>query len=249
MFELQNVSKRYEGFTALHETDLVIPSEKTTVLIGPSGCGKSTLLRLLLGLLEPSTGKVLFENEPLTPENVLAKRLKMGYVVQDGGLFPHLTSEGNVSFMARYLGWDKDRMKSRVDELATLTHFPKEGLTRYPAELSGGQRQRLGMMRALMLDPQVLLMDEPMGALDPLVRFSLQEDLREIFRTLNKTVVLVTHDLSEAAFFADQVVLLKDGEIAQRGIVQDLIDSPAEEFVEQFIQAQRSPVLAEGGSD
>lgn len=241
MFELRGVSKQYDNFTALHPCDLTVPQETTTVLIGPSGCGKSTMLRLLLGLLHPSTGNVLFDGTTLRPDNVLALRHRMGYVVQDGGLFPHLTAHGNIAFMARFLKWDKERIDQRIKELAELTHLPSEFLHRYPAQLSGGQRQRVGLMRALMLDPTALLMDEPMGALDPLIRFDLQEELREIFRSLKKTVVMVTHDLSEAAFFADQIVLLKEGQIVQKGTIRDLFENPADAFVERFVQAQRGP--------
>jgi osmoprotectant transport system ATP-binding protein len=164
----------------------------------------------------------------------------MGYVVQDGGLFPHLTASGNVALMARWLGWDRDRIAARLAELVGLTDFPADGLSRYPAELSGGQRQRVGLMRALMLDPDVLLLDEPLGALDPMIRYELQTDLRDIFRTLGKTVVMVTHDIGEAGYFGDSVVLLRDGAVVQQGSLRDLLDRPADPFVERFITAQRS---------
>jgi osmoprotectant transport system ATP-binding protein len=239
MFELRGVSKVYGGQPALHPTDLAIPPGRTTVLIGPSGCGKSTLLRLLLGLLRPDTGSVLFDGTPVTPANVLALRHRIGYVVQDGGLFPHLTARDNIVLLARYLGWERKRLDVRVAELAELTRFPPDGLGRYPAQLSGGQRQRVGLMRALMLDPGALLLDEPLGALDPMVRSDLQADLRRIFRALGKTVVLVTHDLAEAAFFADRIVLLRDGRVVQEGTLDDLWDRPADPFVHAFIQAQR----------
>jgi osmoprotectant transport system ATP-binding protein len=163
----------------------------------------------------------------------------MGYVVQDGGLFPHLTAAGNAALLARWLGKSATWIVNRTHELADLTHFPLDGLDRFPAQLSGGQRQRVGLVRALMLDPAVLLLDEPLGALDPLVRADLQDDLREIFRRLGKTVVLVTHDLAEAAHFADDVILLRDGRIVQRGPFDDLLRRPADDFVVRFIQAQR----------
>jgi osmoprotectant transport system ATP-binding protein len=163
----------------------------------------------------------------------------MGYVVQDGGLFPHQTAAGNASLVARYLGWSRVRVAARMAELAGLVRLPADFLTRYPAQLSGGQRQRVGLMRALMLDPAVLLLDEPLGALDPLVRAELQADLRDVFRALGKTVVLVTHDLAEAAYFADDIVLLRDGRVVQRGRPAELVRAPAEPFVTQFIQAQR----------
>jgi osmoprotectant transport system ATP-binding protein len=239
MIELRGVRKSFGGRQILQPTDLIVAAGSTTVLLGPSGCGKSTLLRLMLGLLWSDSGTVTVEGRPLTPDDVLAVRRRMGYVVQDGGLFPHLTASANVSLVARHLGWLRPRISDRLGELAALVRLPGESLDRYPAQLSGGQRQRVGLMRALMLDPAVLLFDEPLGALDPLVRAELQTDLRDIFRKVGKTVVLVTHDLAEAAFFADEVVLLRDGRVVQRGKPADLAREPAEPFVTQFIQAQR----------
>src|SRR5437870_1611601 len=165
MLELQSASKTYGPAFALHPTDLAVAAGRTTVLIGPSGCGKSTLLWLMIGLIRPDSGSVHFNGVEITPANVREIRHRMGYVVQDGGLFPHLTARGNVTLMARYLGWDDKRIDIRLGELAELTQFPADGLDRYPAQLSGGQRQRVSLMRALMLDPMVLLLDEPLGAL------------------------------------------------------------------------------------
>ena len=239
MIELRGVRKSLGGRQILPPMDLDIPAGRTTVLLGPSGCGKSTLLRLMLGLLWPDDGRVTVDGKPLLPKNILAVRQRMGYVVQDGGLFPHLTAADNAAIVARHLGWSRPRISERLVELATLVRLPLKETFRYPSQLSGGQRQRVGLMRALTLDPAVLLFDEPLGALDPLVRAELQSDLRDIFRKLGKTVVLVTHDLAEAGFFADEVVLLRDGRIVQRGRPADLVSSPAEPFVTQFIQAQR----------
>jgi osmoprotectant transport system ATP-binding protein len=248
VLELLNVSKSFAGTQVLAPTTLAMPKGKTTVLIGPSGCGKSTLLRLMIGLLEPDTGSVRFDGTELTPDNVLLLRRRMGYVLQDGGLFPHLTARDNVALMARYLKWTEDRVVTRVAELAELTRLEVEMLDRYPAQLSGGQRQRVGIMRALMLDPEVMLLDEPLGALDPLVRYDLQQDLRAIFQRLKKTAVLVTHDMAEAGFFGDLVVLLrKGGHIVQQGTLEDLIHAPADAFVKGFIKAQR--VLAGAGEE
>jgi osmoprotectant transport system ATP-binding protein len=242
MLDLVGVSKTYGPTTALYPTDLKLPPGQTTVLLGPSGCGKSTLLRLMVGLIRPDSGTVLFDGQPLTADNALQVRRRIGYVIQDGGLFPHLTARGNVILLARYLGRDGTAIEKRLAELAELTRFPAGGLDRYPAQLSGGQRQRVALMRALMLDPDVLLLDEPLGALDPLIRSDLQGDLKGIFHALGKTVVLVTHDLGEAGFLGDLIVLLRDGRIVQRGTLADLVRAPAEPFVTQFVNAQRSPL-------
>jgi osmoprotectant transport system ATP-binding protein len=241
MLEFVDVAKSYGKSQVLKPTSLVLERGKTTVLIGPSGCGKSTILRIMIGLIEPSEGTVKFDGVELTPRNILQMRRKMGYVIQDGGLFPHLTAKDNVGLMARYLGWTRERVNDRLLELARLTRLPDGALDRYPAQLSGGQRQRLGIMRALMLDPDILLLDEPMGALDPLIRFDLQEDLRAIFKSLKKTVVLVTHDMGEAGYFGDTVVLLGGGEIVQQGSLNEMIRFPANAYVTRFINAQRLP--------
>ena len=246
MFELRGVSKAFGETQALHQIDLTVVTEKTTVLIGQSGCGKSTLIRLLVGLVLPDTGSILFEGETLTLQNAGMLRRKMGYVIQEGGLFPHLTARENVCLMANYLREDAAKTTTRLNELRELTHFPEDGLDRYPAELSGGQRQRVSLMRALMLDPDVLLLDEPLGALDPMIRAGLQEELRDIFRTLSKTVVMVTHDVGEAGYFGDEIVLMRDGRIVQKGSLEDFVKSPVEDFVTQFINAQRSPLESVG---
>ena len=243
MIELVSVAKSFGTMRVLQPTTLRLTPGETTVLIGPSGCGKSTILRLMIGLIEPDQGQVLFDGTPLTAENVMLLRRKIGYVIQDGGLFPHLSAQDNVGLLARYLGWGRPKIQARVEELADLTRLPREALARFPSQLSGGQRQRLGIMRALMLDPAVILLDEPMGALDPLVRFDLQEDLRKIFQSLKKTVCLVTHDMGEAGFFGDRVILLGSGRIVQEGKLDDLLKSPADDFVRRFISAQRLPTL------
>jgi osmoprotectant transport system ATP-binding protein len=237
--ELRGVTKAYGSRVVLHPTDLAAPAGRTTVLLGPSGCGKSTLLRLMLGLIRPDGGSIRVSDLDVTPATATALRRRVGYVVQDGGLFPHLTARDNVALLGRHLGWDRRRLDGRVAELAQLTRFPADGLDRYPVQLSGGQRQRVGLMRSLLLDPEVLLLDEPLGALDPLVRSELQDDLRSVFQSLAKTVVLVTHDLTEAAYFGDQLVLLREGHIVQRGSLDDFARRPADPFVTQFLNAQR----------
>ncbi len=249
ILELRGVSKSFGETTVLHGVDLDVFAQTTTALIGPSGSGKSTLLRLMNGLLSPDLGEVRFDSQLVDSSPALELRRRMGYVIQDGGLFPHLTASRNVTLLARHLRWSEKRIEGRLDELVDLTHFPRDGLDRYPSELSGGQRQRVGLMRALMLNPDVLLLDEPLGALDPLIRSELQEELRQIFVTLGKTVVIVTHDLAEAAFFADRLALCNHGRIVQIGSYSELVNEPAEAFVTRFVQAQRALTAGSSSGD
>jgi osmoprotectant transport system ATP-binding protein len=239
MVELKGVTKVYGSRVALNVPDLTIARNRVTALIGPSGCGKSTLLRLVLGLIDPDSGTVRVDGTQMTERSKIEIRQKVGYVVQDGGLFPHLTAGENVALMARYLGTPSEAVDKRVKELSQLTHIEPDMLRRYPGELSGGQRQRIGLMRALALDPALLLLDEPLGALDPLVRARLQTDLREIFEKRAKTVLFVTHDMGEAAYLADDIVLLRDGRIVQEGTLEQFQANPAEPFVTEFLSAQR----------
>lgn len=236
--EIEHFNFWYGSKQALFDITMPIPRGKVTAIIGPSGCGKSTVLRLVLGLLKPDRGEIRFGGTPVTPASALALRQRVGYVVQDGGLFPHLTARQNALLLSRHLGRDTG---DRLDRLAALTKLSPEALARYPSQLSGGQRQRVALIRALMLDPEVLLLDEPLGALDPVIRGELQRDLKEIFRSLGKTVVLVTHDLGEAAFFADRVALLQKGRLVQTGPLADLLERPRDPFVTHFLQAQPAP--------
>ncbi|MHB8635580.1 MAG: ATP-binding cassette domain-containing protein [Fimbriimonadaceae bacterium] len=242
MIELKGISKQYGAAFAVHPLDLTMESGLTTALIGPSGCGKSTLLRMIVGLIPPTSGDVVVDGQTLTSDSVLNLRRKIGYVIQDGGLFPHLTAEQNVTLMAKHVGVEPAAIAARIAELCELTRFPGDGLGRYPAELSGGQRQRVSLMRALMLKPSSLLLDEPLGALDPMVRAGLQADLKEIFKQLGQTVVLVTHDMGEAGYLADKIVLLREGAVVQQGTLADFHDRPQDQFVTQFMTAQRSLV-------
>ncbi len=242
LVQLAGVRKSFGSAPALHSTDIEFERGKTTALIGPSGCGKSTLLRLIIGLLEPDSGSIHFDGATIDSEAILLLRRRVGYVIQEGGLFPHLTARDNVLLMPRHLHKQQDEIKNRLDELCSLTRFPADALARYPAELSGGQRQRVSLMRALVLSPELLLLDEPLGALDPLVRARLQKDLKEIFARLAQTAILVTHDLVEAAYLADIIVLMNEGRIVQQGSIDDLRDRPANDFVREFINAQRSLV-------
>src|SRR6266496_3892233 len=235
LVKFEDVSKRYGDAIALYPTNLSIESGKTTVLIGPSGCGKSTLLRLIIRLIEPDTGSIEFKGKPVTPDNINALRRRIGYVIQEGGLFPHLTARANVLLMARQIGKSQEETHNRLLELSELTRFSAKLLPRYPVELSGGQRQRVSLMRALMLSPELLLLDEPLGALDPLVRAALQKDLKEVFARLRQSALFVTHDLAEAVYFGDQIVLMNEGRIVQQGSIADLRERPADAFVSEFI--------------
>jgi osmoprotectant transport system ATP-binding protein len=220
---------------ALAPTDLEIANGEIIVLLGPSGSGKSTLLRTLAGLT-PYRGELRFEGGRVTDWRALRRRL--GYVIQDGGLFPHLSARGNVTLMARELRWERGRIDARMNELAALAGLDEGQLDRFPAALSGGQRQRVAMMRALMLDPDVLLFDEPLSALDPITRLRLAGELRALIGRLGKTVVIVTHNLREARFFAGRAVLMNCGRIVQQGPIETLAHDPAEPFVAEFLAAE-----------
>ena len=242
---MNQVSKRYGASIALNQLSLRLEAGSVTALIGTSGSGKSTLLRMLIGLDWPDSGSILVEQKPLLPAGRLALRRRVGYVTQDGGLFPHLSARDNLALLPRHLGWNAAAIDARACELAERMQLAPDTLRRYPAELSGGQRQRIAVMRALMTDPAALLLDEPLGALDPLVRFDLQEQLRQVFLSLSCTVVLVTHDIAEAAFLARRLVLLRHGAIVQDGTPEDFFNRPADDFVRRFVGAHRElPRLA-----
>jgi osmoprotectant transport system ATP-binding protein len=240
VIELKGVNKSFNGQEALNNISINIEAGKTLVLLGTSGCGKSTILKHLNGILEPDSGQVLYQGKPLNSLNIEELRRKFGYVIQDGGLFPHLSAKENVAIVARFLKWDSERIDARISELASMVQLDPELMTSYPLQLSGGERQRVGLMRALMLNPEVLLLDEPLGALDPITRNDLQSDLKKIFQNLKKTVVIVTHDLNEAAYLADDIVVLSSGRIVQQGSMDDLLQRPADEFVAKFVNAQRN---------
>ena len=239
MIALENVSRSYGPHVALAPTSVAFSGHATTALIGPSGCGKSTLLRLLVGLIQPTTGRILIQGEPLAAENVKRVRHRIGYVIQDGGLFPHLTARHNVTLLARHLKRDARWIAERTEALAELMRLDQSTLDRFPRDLSGGQRQRVSLMRALMLDPPILLLDEPLGALDPITRYELQDELERLFSGLRKTVILVTHDMIEAAHLSDRIAVMRAGRILQHGTLAELLHRPAEDYVTDFIRAQR----------
>lgn len=242
--EVRNICVSLSGQDVLRDLSISFSHGQITALIGPSGCGKSTFLRLFVGLVQPDRGSILLADRPLTVESILSLRRRIGYVIQEGGLFPHLTARRNIALLARRLGKPPEWIHARVESLRELTQYPSDRLDRYPGQLSGGQRQRVALMRALVLDPDLLLLDEPLAALDPMIRSSLQLEMRAMLRSLGKTTLLVTHDMAEAAFFTSDVVLLRNGEVVQRGSLDDLIHRPATSFVREFLASQR--VLATG---
>jgi len=248
VIELRNVTKRFGDEAVVRDVSLALTPGTTTALIGPSGCGKSTLLRLMIGLLRADEGEAVYDGAVLDPsdgERLRAVRRRTGYAIQSGGLFPHLTARANVALPARRAGWSRERVRTRVDELGALMHLESGMLERFPSELSGGQRQRIALMRALVLDPEALLLDEPLGALDPVIRSHLQRELRALFDGLGKTVVLVTHDLAEAAYLArGDIVLMREGRIERRGSFDELRAEDADSYTGRFVGDQLARVAA-----
>ncbi len=242
MIGLDEVSKRYaNGTVAVDRLSLDVPEGEVCALIGPSGCGKTTTLRMINRLIEPTSGTITVDGRDIGRTDPVELRRHIGYVIQDVGLFPHLTVGANVATVPKLLGWPKARTAGRVDELLHLVGLdPAQYRDRYPAQLSGGQQQRVGVARALAADPPVLLMDEPFGAIDPITRTRLQQEFKALQATLRKTVVLVTHDLDEAVLLADRVALLAEGgHLAQLGPPQELLAHPASPFVESFVGRDR----------
>lgn len=240
MVDIKKLTKSYENKIVLNNISFDFKKANTSVIIGQSGCGKSTLIKLILGLIEQFKGEIFIKGQRLSSENIRTIRHQTGYVTQGGGLFPHLTAFENIALMPRFFKWEEQKIKSRIIELLDLTKLPTELIDQYPKELSGGQKQRVSLMRSLVLDPDLILLDEPLGALDPIIRKQLQDDLKEIFSTLNKTVILVTHDMGEAVYFADEIILMNEGQIIQNGRAEELIHRPVNDFVSDFINAQRN---------
>ncbi|HZJ54475.1 MAG TPA: ATP-binding cassette domain-containing protein [Myxococcaceae bacterium] len=232
---LREVSRSFGGVPAVRPVSIEIPRGRTTVLLGESGSGKSTLLRLMAGLLAADSGEILLEGALVTPAGGPALRRRMGFGLQSGGLFPHLTAADNVTLLAQALGRPRSWRARRLEELAALVRLEASVLARWPLELSGGQRQRVSLMRALMLEPAVVLLDEPLGALDPVTRGELQQELLRVFGSLGTTAVLVTHDLQEAAALGDRVALLREGALVQVGPLEMLAAHPADPWVARFL--------------
>jgi osmoprotectant transport system ATP-binding protein len=242
----RGVSKCFGANVALDSVDLQVHAGETVALVGPSGCGKSTLLRCVLGLMKPDRGEIRVGGELLEAGSLRRIRQRIGYVVQGGALFPHLSARDNVTLLGRHLKRSDEELARRVRELCELTRLPEETLRRAPRQLSGGQAQRVSLLRALLLEPEYLLLDEPLGALDPITRYHLQQELKDIFARLRKCVVFVTHDLAEAAFIGSRLVLMRDGRIVQQGSLAQLAETPATPFVTEFIRAHRAlPVNVE----
>lgn len=241
MIRLEGVSKHYQapgGGTVRAVDDLTLEVERgeCICLVGPSGCGKTTTLRLVNRLVEPDAGRVLVDGADTTTTDPVALRRRIGYVVQRGGLFPHLTARANIGLLGELEGWDAERLASRVDELLAAVHLEREHGDRYPRELSGGQRQRVGVARALLLAPPVMLLDEPFGALDPVTRRGLQRELAGLRG--DTTLLMVTHDTGEAFRLGDRVALLDAGRLVQVGTQEDLEQRPATPAVRAFLEAQ-----------
>ena len=242
VLELKNITKRFGSKTALENVSLNLNSGETHVLLGLSGSGKTTLIRIVIGLLSADSGDLFINGKlaKLEGRNTPSQwSREIGYVPQEGGLFPHLTCLKNITLVAELTGWDARKIQIRVDQLIELVSLESGILDRYPAQLSGGQRQRVALVRAAFLDPALLILDEPLGALDPLIRIDVQNELKQIFQGLGKSALMVTHDIDEARFFADKLSLMRDGKIVQTGSFDQLLANPAEEFVTRFIRSQR----------
>jgi osmoprotectant transport system ATP-binding protein len=240
VLQLQNIFKTFERREVLRDVNLHIDDGATHALIGSSGSGKTTLLRITLGLIPFDRGYVKINGQALLSLTPVEWAARIGYVPQDGGLFPHISGRQNVSLIAKLRGWSRGKVDARVEELRKLVDLDAAILNRFPHEMSGGQMQRVAIMRAAMMDPTVMLLDEPMAALDPLIRRSLQSELKGIFARLGKTVLLVTHDLGEAVYLAQSMTLLHQGAVVQSGTYADLLRQPADPFVTSFINAQRT---------
>jgi osmoprotectant transport system ATP-binding protein len=242
LIRLESVSKVFpNGNVAVHELSLDVPEGEVCVLVGPSGCGKTTTLRMINRLIEPTGGRIFLADEEVTHAKPVELRRRMGYVIQQVGLFPHQTIGTNVATVPHLLGWSRDKTKVRVDELLELVGLdPGTYRSRYPAQLSGGQRQRVGVARALAADPPVLLMDEPFGAIDPITRARLQDEFLRIQREIAKTIVFVTHDIDEAVKMGDRIAILEvGGVLAQYDTPAEVLGNPANDFVADFVGSDR----------
>ncbi|GAB3187484.1 ABC transporter ATP-binding protein [Nesterenkonia suensis] len=240
MIEFDQVTKTYpDGTTAVRDVTLTVPSRTTSVLLGSSGCGKTTLLRMVNRMVEPSSGAVRIDGADIASRRPVQLRRSIGYVMQHSGLMPHRRVLDNITTVPRLNGVSRSEAQGRARSLMEMVDLSPELGTRYPAQLSGGQQQRVGVARALADDPNILLMDEPFGAVDPLVRLELQVQLKKLQGELRKTIIFVTHDIEEALTLGDQIVVLRaGGEVAQAGTPRELVENPADDFVSRFLGLQ-----------
>lgn len=241
MIEFHHVRKQYpDGTLAIEDFSLVVPSQTTTVLVGSSGCGKTTLMRMINRMVEPTSGRIEIDGTDIATEDAVKLRRSIGYVMQNSGLLPHRKVVDNIATVPRLTGVDKRTAREGALKLMDTVGLDRSMADRYPSQLSGGQQQRVGVARGLAVDPNILLMDEPFGAVDPLVRDDLQQELIRLRTELDKTVVFVTHDIDEAFLLGDQVVILeKGGRIAQQGTPQEILSNPANDFVRDFVGADK----------
>ena len=238
--ELRGVTKRYGSTLAVDELSFTVPAGRICVLVGPSGCGKTTSLRMMNRLIEPTSGEILIDGQNVLHEDPVALRRRIGYVIQQVGLFPHETVAANIATVPQLLGWSRDRIRARVDELLALIGLDRNMKERYPAQLSGGERQRVGVARAMAAEPPLMLMDEPFGAVDPIVRNRLQDEFLNLQRTLGITVIFVTPDIDEAIKLGDRVAVMRTGKLVQYSPPAELLAHPADDFVAQFVGHDRA---------
>jgi len=239
MIELNSITKSYNNIKVVDNLSITITEGEITVLIGPSGCGKTTTLEMINGLIKHDSGEIYIDGQNITAADLISLRRRIGYVIQEVGLFPHYTVFENITTVLSLLKWDKSRIKSRVDELLKLVNLSASSFDKYPHQLSGGQQQRVGVARALAANPDYLLMDEPFGALDPINRAHLQDEFLRIQNQLKKTVVFVTHDMDEALKMGDRIAVMNNGELLQYDTPLNLLRNPSNEFVKQFVGSKK----------
>lgn len=251
MIQFENVSKQYpDGTTALRQVNLNINKGELFVMIGPSGCGKTTMLKMINRLIERTDGTVRINDRLIDEYNIHELRWNIGYVLQQIALFPHMTIAENIAVVPELRKWKSDQIKERVHNLLDMVGLQGDTYSdRKPAELSGGQQQRIGVLRALAADPEIVLMDEPFSALDPMSREKLQDDILDIQRQMKKTIVFVTHDIQEAMKLGDRICIMKDGEVLQVGTPEELIQQPANDFVREFVGGTNADMSSQSGFD
>ncbi len=240
LIEVQNITKSFNGHKVINNISFTVNKGETLILLGKSGCGKTTLLKMINRLLESTSGTITINNQNISLENPEQLRKNIGYVIQNIGLFPHYTVEQNIEIVPLLLKWENEKRKKRVHELMDLVGLsPKDFLNRYPHELSGGQKQRVGLIRALASNPPIILLDEPFGALDPITRKEIQNEFKHLEALINKTMILVTHDVFEAFYLGDRICLMNEGGVEQIGTPQELVFSPKSAFVKDFFKPHK----------